>query len=250
LRATLPSSASYAACRLATGGGFGGRQLYSDHDEAIFDATRPLVFNAIPDLGTARPDFLDRALIVEFLSIKPEIRRDEAQFWREFSERRPRILAALLDAAVAGLRNLSRVRLEHPPRLADFALWVSACEQALGMSTGEAMAACQANCAEARDLALEASPLYVPLAELAREGFTGTVAELHTRLDSMVSEAMRRSVRWPKAPNGLGNALRRMATNLRAAGVELQFSRNDVQGRRVVSVVAVAQSENTVSSCQ
>ena len=51
----------------------------------------------------------------------------------------------------------------------------------------------------------------------------------------MVSDAMRRSVRWPKAPNGLGNALRRMATNLRAAGVELQFSRNDVQGRRVVS---------------
>ena len=56
----------------------------------------------------------------------------------------------------------------------------------------------------------------------------------------MVSDALRRSVRWPKAPNGLGNALRRMATNLRAAGVELQFSRNDVQGRRVVSVVSAA----------
>jgi hypothetical protein len=62
------------------------------------------------------------------------------------------------------------------------------------------------------------------LAELAHEGFTGTIAELHTRLDSMVSDAMRRSVRWPKAPNGLGNALRRMATNLRAAGGGLHFS--------------------------
>ena len=57
-----------------------------------------------------------------------------------------------------------------------------------------------ANCAEARDLALEASPLYGPLAELAREGFTGTLAELHARLDSMVSDAMRRSVRRPKTP--------------------------------------------------
>ena len=113
------------------------------------------------------------------------------------------------------------------------------------MKPGEAMATCQANCAEARDLVLEASPLYVPLTELAREGFTGTVAELHTRLDSMVSDAMRRSVRWPKAPNVLGNALRRMATNLRAAGVELQFSRNDVQGRRVVSVIGVAQVRKT-----
>ncbi|MGD0291532.1 MAG: hypothetical protein ABSC63_18035 [Candidatus Binataceae bacterium] len=237
----LPEELADAACRLATGGGFGGRELYSDHDEAIFDATRPLVFNAIPDLGTARPDFLDRALIVEFLSITPDIRRDEAQFWREFSERRPRILGALLDATVAGIRNLPQVKLERPPRLADFARWVSACEDALGMKSGEAIAACRANSAEACDLALEASPLYEPLAELAREGFTGTVAELRARLDSMVGEAMRRSVRWPKAPNALGNALRRMATNLRAAGIELQFSRNDVQGRRVVSVVAAAQ---------
>ena len=152
---------------------FGRRQLYSDHDEAIFDGTRPLVFNAIPDLGTARPDFLDRALIVEFLSITPEIRRDEARYWSEFSELQPPILGALLDAAVAALRNLPQIRLERPPRLADFALWVTACEEALGMKPGEAVAACQTNSAEARDLALEASPLYQPLAELAREGFTG-----------------------------------------------------------------------------
>ena len=244
----LPEELADAACRLATGGGFGGRELYSDHDEAIFDATRPLVFNAIPDLGTARPDFLDRALIVEFLSIKPEMRRDEAQFWREFSERRPRILGALLDAAVAGLRNLPQVKLDRPPRMADFALWVTACEEALGMKPGEAMAACQANSAETRDLALEASPLYEPLAELAREGFTGTVAELHARLDSMVSDAMRRSVRWPKAPNILSNALRRMATNLREAGIEIEFSRPDHSGRKVVSVLAIARISKSSSA--
>ena len=83
----LPNDLADAACRLATGGGFGGRELYSDHDEAVFDATRPLVFNAIPDLGAARPDFLDRALIVEFNDIKPEQRRDERQFWCEFEVR-------------------------------------------------------------------------------------------------------------------------------------------------------------------
>jgi hypothetical protein len=108
------------------------------------------------------------------------------------------------------------------------------------MAPGEAMAACLDNCAEAHSLALEASPLYQPLAELAHEGFTGTVAELRVRLDSMVSETMRGSVHWPKAPNALGNALRRMAANLRAAGIELQFSRNDAQGRRMVSVFGTA----------
>ena len=64
----------------------------------------------------------------------------------------------------------------------------------------------------------------------------------------MVSEALRRSVRWPKAPNALSNAIRRMATNLRAAGIELQFSRNDEQGRRIVSVLGAAQVRKNIVS--
>jgi hypothetical protein len=233
----LPEDLADAACRLATGGGFGGRELYSDHDEAIFDATRPIVFNAIPDLGSARPDFLDRAVIVEFLDMKPEMRCDEAQFWRKFEEVRPRILGALLDAATAGLRNLPNVKLDRPPRMADFAIWVNACEESLGMKPGEALAAYESNLTETHSLALESSPLYEPIAELAKDGFNGTVTELHARLAILVSESMRRSLRWPKAPSALGSALRRMAVNLRAAGIEIQFSRADFRGRRAVSLV-------------
>ena len=243
----LPEELADAACRLATGGGFGGRELYSDHDEAIFDATRPMVFNAIPDLGAARPDFLDRAVIVEFLDLKPEMRRDEAQFWRQFEEVRPRILGALLDAASAGLRNLPNVRLEQPPRMADFAIWVNACEESLGMKPGEALTTYQSNRTESHHLALESSPLYEPVAQLAREGFSGTVTELHARLTCMMSESMRRSVRWPKAPSALGSALRRMAANLRAVGIEIQFSRADVRGRRVVSLVCASEPRKRVS---
>jgi hypothetical protein len=210
-----------------------------------------VVFNAIPELGTARPDFLDRALIVEFLRLPPELRRDEAQYWSDFSAGQPRILGALLDAAEAGIRNVPRVRLERPPRLADFALWVSACEKALGMEKGETMAALRVNATEARDVALEASPLYQPLAELAIEGFTGTVAELRARLETMVSDATRRSVRWPKAPNGLSSELRRMTATLRAIGIDLQFSRSNQQGKRMVSVLPYARrSEKIVSDRQ
>ncbi len=233
----LPEELADAACRLATGGGFGGRELYSDHDQAVFDATRPMVFNAIPDLGAARPDFLDRAVIVEFVDMKPEMRRDEAQFWQEFEEVRPRILGALLDAVVAGLWNLPAVTLDQLPSMADFAIWVSACERALGLETGEALEAYRANCAETRNLALESSPLYEPVVQLAREGFSGTVTELHARINCMVSESMHRSVGWPKAPSALGTALRRMASNLRAIGINIQFSRADIGGRRVVSLV-------------
>jgi hypothetical protein len=243
----LPEELADAACRLATGGGFGGRELYSDHDEAILDAIRPMVFNAIPDLGAARPDFLDRAVIVEFLDMKPEMRRDEAQFWREFEEERPRVLGALLDAATAGLRNLPNVRLDQPPRMADFALWAKACEESLGMKPGESLTVYQYNLTETHNLALESSPLYEPVAELAQEGFSGTFTELHARLASITSESMRRSVRWPKAPNALSNALRRIAVNLRAAGIEIQFGRSNIRGRHVVSLVSTSETRKRSS---
>jgi hypothetical protein len=79
------------------------------------------------------------------------------------------------------------------------------------------------------------------LAELAHEGFSGTVTELHARLTCMMSESMRRSVRWPKAPNALSTALRRMAANLRASGIEIHFSRANVRGRSVVSLVTASE---------
>ena len=173
-----------------------------------------MVFNAIPDLGAPRPDFLDRAVIVEFLDMTRAMRRDEAQFWREFEEARPRILGALLDAAAAGLRNLPNIKLAQPPRMADFAIWVNACEESLEMKPGEALPAYQSNLTETHNLALESSPLYEPVAELAKEGFSGTVTELRARLTCMMSEGARRSVRWPKAPNALSGALRRLASNL------------------------------------
>jgi len=97
------------------------------------------------------------------------------------------------------------------------------------------------NRVETHNLALESSPLYEPVAQLAREGFSGTVTEPYARLTCMMSESMRRSVRWPKAPNALGNALRRMAANLRAVGIEIQFSRADIRGRRMVSLVCASE---------
>ena len=66
----------------------------------------------------------------------------------------------------------------------------------------------------------------------------------------IMSESMRHSVRWPKAPNALGTALRRMASNLRAAGIEIQFSRADLRGRRVVSLVCASEPRERPSYCQ
>ena len=51
--------------------------------------------------------------------------------WAAFEAERPRILGALLDAVAVGLKRLPATRLEKLPRMADFALWATACETAL-----------------------------------------------------------------------------------------------------------------------
>ena len=61
---------------------------------------------------------------------------------------------------MAGLRNLPAVTLDQLPRMADFAIWVSACENALGVRTGEFLQTYQDNRADGRVLTLESSPLY------------------------------------------------------------------------------------------
>jgi hypothetical protein len=126
----LPGWISDTLCRLATGGGFAVRQLYSDQDEVLFDAARPVILNGIEDIVT-RPDLADRAVFLTLEPIPEERRRPEQELWASFELERPRILGVLLDAVAKGLAMLPQTRLDKLPRMADFALWATACETAL-----------------------------------------------------------------------------------------------------------------------
>ena len=79
----------------------------------------------------SRADLADRAIFLTLAPIAEQRRRSEVELWREFERARPAILGALLDAAAHGLRTLPRVRLDRLPRMADFAIWATACETAL-----------------------------------------------------------------------------------------------------------------------
>src|SRR5262245_22723448 len=113
----LPNWLSDALCRLASGGSFAVRQLYTDQEEVLFESTRPILLNGIEDV-ISRPDLGDRAIFLTLPPIGDAQRRPEGELWRQFELVRPHILGALLDAVAHGLRALGHVRLEAPPRLA------------------------------------------------------------------------------------------------------------------------------------
>jgi hypothetical protein len=126
----MPGWLSDALCRLARGGSLAVRQLYSDDAEVLFEASRPMLLNGIEDV-IGRPDLADRAIVLTLPPISDAQRRPEAELWADFERARHGILGALLDIVAHGLARSRDVRLTSMPRMADFALWASACETAL-----------------------------------------------------------------------------------------------------------------------
>lgn len=207
-------------CCLATGSGFAARQLYTDGDEVLFGATRPVILNGI-DAIAARGDLLDRSLVVTLPSISEERRQDELTFDAEYEAARPRILGALLDAVAVALSNVDAVRLPRRPRMADFAMWATAAEPALGWQPGAVLRAYDGNRAEAMDTGLEGDVLAVPLRRVLEadpNGWEGSAAELLEVLEDLVDDDVRNRKTWPGTAQALGTRVRRLAPVLRQAG--------------------------------
>ena len=84
----IPVWLSDALCRLATGGGFTTRELYTDGDETIFNVQRPALINGIEEL-LSRGDLLDRAIIINPPQIDDAKRKPEREFYKAFYAERP-----------------------------------------------------------------------------------------------------------------------------------------------------------------
>jgi hypothetical protein len=235
----LPAWLSDALCRLASGGSFAVRQLYTDDDEVLFQAARPLLVNGIEDV-VSRPDLADRSIFLTLPPVPDARRQSERELWRQFELARPHILGALLDLVVHGLRALPRIGLDRLPRMADFALWAAACETAL-WPPGTFGSAYGANRRAAIECIIDADPIAACVREIMaeRSSWTGSAADL-LRAGADHSGSV-----WPKNPRALAGRLRRAQTFLRALGIDITFSREGRAGNRIIRMHAT--TENTVS---
>lgn len=204
---------SDSLCRVSTGGSLAGRRLYTDADEVLVEVQRPVILNGIDDPAT-RPDLADRCL---HLLLPPlAARQTEAKLARQFEADAPPIMAALLDGLALALRDHAAVRLNPPPRMADFAMWAAAGLPALGFSADEFLAAYERSRADLLDTAIDASPVASALVRFmaTRDMWTGSANALLALLaDGSQGQA------WPRSAKGLIGALRRLAPALRAAGI-------------------------------
>lgn len=117
--------------------------------------------------------------------------------------------------------------------MADFATWIVACESALGSLVGSFLGAYERNRNEANSVSLDASIIGELILKIADDpGFVGTASELLQKLEELAGEKLQKQTGWPKNGRGVSGQLKRIAPNLRAKGVAVNWFR-DGGARRI-----------------
>lgn len=234
----LSAQQSDTICRIATGEGFGTRQLYTDGEEFLFDGARPFVLNGIEDF-VARTDLQDRGIMIELCQIDRERRRPLEELDANFAAAKPRIFGALLDALSAGVRNLSSVSTHDLPRMADVMRWVLACAAGTPWNAETLRCDYDAMQTESASMTVDGDNVGHALLYLARiapndEVFVGTATDLLSRIDTFTNEGVRSLRDWPKNGQRLSSIMRRLAPALRKAGITITHERRGKNGTKYI----------------
>lgn len=221
----ISPSVSDALCQVSSGIGFAKRKNFTDDAEFRISGSRAMILNGIDNCIT-RPDLADRSIVLNLPRI--DRRRAEGDFWAAFEAAQPNILGAILDLAVHGLANLSKVHVQNPIRNADFQRWAAACLTAVS-DTGALDRALAANMSDTVETLVDNDPVAKAVGALMvdRSNWSGTAAELlieltrHDYTEARVS----RLPNWPRDPARLSKALRALQATLAKAGISVEFGK-------------------------
>lgn len=217
---------SDALCRLSTGGGLATRELYTDSEEVIFSAMRPVMVNGIGEV-VRREDLIDRGIFLLLEPLLDKDRRTEAELWAEFEAARPGVLGALLDAVSCALRRLPQVQIDRSPRMADFVHWIVAAEPALPWPDGAFLWAYEDNRRAAVETALAADEVAVAVRDLMgrMSEVEDTPSDILDLFNEFTGEEIKRRQGWPKSASAMSTRLKRLAPALRRSGINVRFTR-------------------------
>jgi RepB DNA-primase N-terminal domain len=199
----LNDGMSDAFCRLATGGGFATRALYTDDEERIFDQMRPVILNGIDAIVT-RQDLLGRSIVIRLPKIKRDARIDEATFWANFEADQPLIVGALIDAAGVALARWEATEVVGL-RMADFARWAAGSMPAFGRTADEFARAYEENLSGAMKASLEGSLLAAVVARVVGPSvgscIRGRPTEVHAALRAAMKDEEQSCAPFPNRRN-------------------------------------------------
>lgn len=217
----IPKWLSDALCRILTGGGLATRSLYNDDRLRIFFSMNPVLINCITE-AIQRSDLLDRSVPIFLRPISDFERKSEAEFWQEFELEKAKIFSALLEKVAQALAILPFVRTKGLPRMADFAKFGIAVEEAMGWDSGTFLSDYYYMKSFQDSAVLENFPCYRAIKKIAEEGWEDNASSLLTAITDIENDSrLINSKYWPKSAAKLSADLNRYAPNFRKEGIEI-----------------------------
>jgi len=186
-----------------------------------------------------RGDIADRTNKIFLQPIEQSSRKDELSFWREFEAALPKLVGAIMDALVVGLKNLPKTKPANLPRMADYAIWGTACETAY-TEPDNLMKELEIARTESVEDVLEASVAAQVLREhLQTKVFVTewktTAGAMYAALKATATDMeVAKSDRWPSDGQRLLRELMNVAPALREVGIEIQRGKRQGKTRTVV----------------
>jgi hypothetical protein len=221
---SIPQWLSDTLCSLTTGSGFATRALYTNDEETLFNAQRPIILNGIGDVAV-KSDLLDRAVIYDLQ--RPASVWEEEDLWPEFKQAHPRILGALLDALVETIRRRPQMRVRSDLRMADFVRTGRAAAPAVGWTEEQFVAryarACEETSVVAREGASYLTYVHRYVKEQPNWELDTTWGDLYAAIHALAPDSVRRSRSWPSNEQVLSRWIRGLEHNLVSGGWTVRF---------------------------
>lgn len=235
-----------ALCTLATGSGFATRLFYTNGEEFVLEAKRPVMLNGINPVAT-QPDLIERTISIDTPTIPPAARRDEITLQRAWDAEYPRLFGSILTLFAETVAQLPTTTLAEKFRMADYQLLGEAMAVSMGKAPGDFSAAYRLSVNEGIERGLEtygiANALRVFMSTQANS-WEGTMLALFVELGQAAREDRSH---WPKSARGLAGQLKRIAPALRLQGMTIEHLGHGRTGARIrVASTSPLRGENAL----
>jgi hypothetical protein len=221
---------SDAMCQTVSKGQYTTRKLYTSDELSVISMKSKLIINGITIMNT-KPDLLERSIVLGLDKLDGNKILDESSLNKLFNELKPKILDKIFLAVSHVLKVVDGINLKTKPRMADFAQYLIAIGDYLGLDSKFTLDLYMSNISEVTDLIID-DPVVSALRQILEQSngeFNGSASDLLSNMNQLGYEGL------PKAPNSLSAKLTRLSSDLAKDGISISRSK-DWQGNRTIKI--------------
>lgn len=227
----ITQSTSDELCKIATGGGFMKRMLYTDSDLVYYGYKRPICISGI-NLIANFPDLIDRSILIKFdLNQISKIRITEEKINQKINELRPVLLGAIFEI----LSNIWMQVEDIPyvlPRMSTYSLYGFHFAEVLGVGGLNFLQAYNRNRSEGISEIISSDALanvIFAYFEKNGHGFNGSPNIFYNELKELALELNINEKDLPGSASWLVRKLNVLKPSLEELGIKIEIEHNGRQ---------------------